>query len=73
MFDQFGQPVASLNIKGRQTYTTNLGGILGILIYATIGYFVRSRLIKLVNQADPYIFEVNQGLNLMRYNDEFRF
>ena len=42
-FDIFEQPI-TLNYKGKQTYSTKLGGCVGLLTYAVILGFTITRL-----------------------------
>jgi hypothetical protein len=39
-FDKFGEPVAALNMKGKDTYKTRVGGIFGFTIYALMLWFL---------------------------------
>jgi hypothetical protein len=55
-FDKFGEPVAPLNIKGQSTYKTHFGGLVGLLIYTLMIWYMISRLTKLDNREDPIIY-----------------
>lgn len=71
-FDKFGEPV-SINHKGNTTYTTKLGGFVGIVVYSMILYFVYGRLIKLIEKDDAAKVQVTQGLSLLDDPTEYNF
>lgn len=60
-------------MKGTQTFTTNLGGLLGIFFYVFIAVFLQFRVQKLTTRDNPDIYEVSQGLNLMEDKEIIKF
>lgn len=61
-FDIASQPYA-LNSRGSERFTTTVGGVCGLLLYAVIAVFTYFRLLKLVTRDDPQLFEVTQGMH----------
>ena len=57
-FDIYGQQMVQLNVKGNQIHRTNLGGLVGICVFAFILSFIVTRMIKFSNFEDPDIYEV---------------
>lgn len=57
-FDKFGEPAASLNIKGKETYKTRAGGLCGIVIFTLLFWFAVIRFQKMIQRGDPIIYQV---------------
>lgn len=63
-FDLFSEPVAQLNIGGRTTISTTLGGIISLGIWAIILAFTFVRSQKLIDRNDPFISQVDEALDI---------
>jgi Mg2+/citrate symporter len=64
-FDIYGRAVASLNVNGKTTHHTLIGGVMGLLVAILVTVFLGQRSQKMVHKRDPSREQVTQGLNLM--------
>jgi hypothetical protein len=67
--DAFGQPY-TLNLEGRSSYQTKLGGVCSLLIYLAIAGFIVTRTMYMIAREEPRLYEIKQGLDLMAKEPE---
>ena len=63
-FDSFGEKI-QINLKGKDTVTTKLGGLCGLSIYIFLFVFCVYRFIHMIQLEDPDVYEVLQGIDLL--------
>jgi hypothetical protein len=64
-FDLYGRSVASLNVNGKSTHRTPVGGAVGLIVSVLISIFFGQRSVKMVNRGNTSREEVMQSINLM--------
>ena len=69
--DQFKTPIALTYANGKTHFSSKMGGLVSLLIYATIFAFTVGLFAKLINRQDPTIFEVKTGVDLSVPSTEF--
>ena len=68
--DQFGQPIPSFNINGKEKITSQVGLCTSLIVYILVLFFLCVRGITLVQRSNPIIV---YGEIPSHYDDSFRF
>jgi hypothetical protein len=55
-FDLYGEEIAPISMRGESKHTSACGGLVGMLIYGLILWFLYGRLNKLIQKDDANFF-----------------
>ena len=64
-FDKFGEPVSLINMNGKTTVKSKVGGACGLTVFFLIFLFTLIKFKEMIELENPTIYQVTQSLDLM--------